>query len=503
MTGGTSPTVFLVAFVVYIAVMIFIGWYSSRGKSEGTDYLTGGRGLNLLMIFGTIGATMIGTGSSMGAISNGFRSGWGGSTYGLGCCLALVLIGLLFSGLREKNFITMSEEAQYYFDGSSSVRKLTGILTFIAEWIFIASSINGGAKYLQFLTGMDVLVSKIVCVLAFGVYVYVGGYLAVVWTDVIQLGILLVGFAAIIIKAVPSAGGWDAIRATYEAAGNNGAMTFYGLGSTGFMAAISLIVASALGEMGAPTFRTRIYTAKDPKTARKGFIFAAIMTLLFSLVPSIIGMSAYTMATANEVLAVLENPDFAFAYMATNVLAPALGLLLMVSGLSATLSSGDSDAIAGATILMEDIYPLLNHGKRIPENKMKNASRIAVVITLFASFLVSLKADGVMAFINNVLGAMMPGMVLTLIIGRLWTKRVTAAAGMCSMVGGTLFGLCYLLIPSLADLLDKNFSGPAIPCAVLTSVICVVVTLCTKRSGKSEQEILDTVLAGRTDLAAK
>ena len=53
MTGGTSPTVFLVAFVVYIAVMIFIGWYSSRGKSEGTDYLTGGRGLNLLMIFGT------------------------------------------------------------------------------------------------------------------------------------------------------------------------------------------------------------------------------------------------------------------------------------------------------------------------------------------------------------------------------------------------------------------------------------------------------------------
>lgn len=34
MTGGTSPTLFLVAFVVYIAVMIFIGWYSSRGKSE-------------------------------------------------------------------------------------------------------------------------------------------------------------------------------------------------------------------------------------------------------------------------------------------------------------------------------------------------------------------------------------------------------------------------------------------------------------------------------------
>lgn len=498
---ANNPTVFIVGFIIYIILMIFIGWLTSRGKSEGTDYLTGGRSLNILLIFGTIGATMIGTGSSMGAISNGFRSGWGGSTYGLGCCLALILIGVLFSKLRDYNFITMSEEAQFYFDGSSAVRKLTGVLTYVAEWIFIASSINGGAKYLQFLTGMDTLVSKVVCVLAFGLYVYVGGYLAVVWTDLIQLCILLVGFCAIIIKAIPAAGGWSAIEAAYVAAGDPGALTFYGLGSTGLMAAISLIIASALGEMGAPTFRTRIYTAKNAKTARNGYFLAAALTLAFSLVPSIIGMSAYTMATATNATNVLENPDFAFAYMATNVLAPALGLLLMIAGLSATLSSGDSDAISGATILMEDIYPLFNGGKRIPEEKMKNASRIAVIATLLLSFLVSLRADGVMAFINNVLGAMMPGMVLTLIIGRLWTKRVTAAAGLASMIGGTCFGLAYLLVPGLTAVVDNAFSGPAIPCALLTTVICVAVTLCTKRSGLSEEQILNKVLEGRTDLS--
>ena len=212
-------------------------------------------------------------------------------------------------------------------------------------------------------------------------------------------------------------------------------------------------------------------------------------------------MSAYTMATATNATNVLENPDFAFAYMATNVLAPALGLLLMIAGLSATLSSGDSDAISGATILMEDIYPLFNGGKRIPEEKMKNASRIAVIATLLLSFLVSLRADGVMAFINNVLGAMMPGMVLTLIIGRLWTKRVTAAADLASMIGGTCFGLAYLLVPGLTAVVDNAFSGPAIPCALLTTVICVAVTLCTKRSGLSEEQILNKVLEGRTDLS--
>ena len=131
---------------------------------------------------------------------------------------------------------------------------------------------------------------------------------------------------------------------------------------------------------------------------------------------------------------------------------------------------------------------------------MKNASRVAVILTLFLSFLVSLRADDVMAFINTVLGAMMPGLVMTLIIGRLWTKRVTGVAGLCSMIGGTLFGLSYLLVPSLTTVVDNTFSGPAIPCAILTCVICVVVTLCTKRSDKTEKQILDIVLEGRTDL---
>ena len=68
------------------------------------------------------------------------------------------------------------------------------------------------------------------------------------------------------------------------------------------------------------------------------------------------------------------------------------------------------------------------------------------------------------------------------------------------MIGGTLFGLSYLLVPSLTTVVDNTFSGPAIPCAILTCVICVVVTLCTKRSDKTEKQILDIVLEGRTDL---
>ncbi len=98
------------------SLMIVIESSPLRGKSEGTG-LPHGRSVaeSAADFWHTIGATMIGTGSSMGAISMVWKRG---STYGLGCALALVLIGVLFSKMRDYNFITMAEEAQFYFDGS-------------------------------------------------------------------------------------------------------------------------------------------------------------------------------------------------------------------------------------------------------------------------------------------------------------------------------------------------------------------------------------------------
>ena len=97
MTGGTNPTVFLVAFVVYIAVMIFIGWYSSRGKSEGTDYLTGGRGLNLLMIYALSGV-FYAFGGMLEAGRIGSATNNLGFMYELDAIAACVVGGVSFSG---------------------------------------------------------------------------------------------------------------------------------------------------------------------------------------------------------------------------------------------------------------------------------------------------------------------------------------------------------------------------------------------------------------------
>lgn len=219
---------FIGGFLAYICIMILIGVISTRGKSSGSNFLTGGANLGFFLIFCTVGATMIGTGSSMGAIANGYNSGWAGAIYGLGASTGILSM-LLFVKIRDKKFLTMSEEAQYYYGGKKIVRQTMGFMMFVVEIIWLGNHMNGGSKYLAYITGMSDVLCKVITVLAFAVYVFIGGYLAVVVTDAVQFCVIVAGFALIAIKAIPAAGGYANIAATFESVGKPGAMGFYGL----------------------------------------------------------------------------------------------------------------------------------------------------------------------------------------------------------------------------------------------------------------------------------
>lgn len=483
-----NSTFFLIGFALYAAILIFVGWWVSRGKNEGTDYLTAGGNLGLFLIFSTMGATVIGTGSSMGATANGFKNGWGGAVYGIGAAIGILLLALMAhkAKVREKNFLTMSEEMQYYYGGNRVIRAVSSIMFFIIEIVWLGNHMNGGATYLAYVTGVDPLVAKIIALLAFAVYVYIGGYLAVVWTDAIQLIILLVGFVAIVVTAIPAAGGWDSITSTIIATGKSGNLSFYGYETMGIMGVISLAYSIAIPAFGTPTYKMRIYTSKDQKTATKALCLSGGMVLVFSFIPALIGMAAYSIAVNTNNTSVLANPDFAFSFMATSILGPYLGLLFMIAGLSATMSSGDSDAIAGVTILLEDVYPALT-GKRIPEDKIKGASRLCLILTLGFAFVATLFAKDIISYISNVGGSFIPGVSVAVILGTLW-KRATYQGGISAILSGTAFGIIYLAIPSVNAWVTNIFQGPAIPATIVAIVLGVVVSLCTPANTLSEEE---------------
>jgi SSS family solute:Na+ symporter len=478
-----------------MAILVIVGIISSRKNKDGEDYLLAGRKLPFILLLGTISATLIGTGSSLGATANGFRQGWYGSLYGLGGALGMFILAFLFCTERDYKFMTLSEEMQFRFGGNKKIRKVMGFFLFIAEVAWLGNHMNGGATYLSYVTGLQPLTARLITMLAFGVYVFIGGYLAVVWTDNIQILLILGGFILILVKAIPAAGGWQAIQDTYVAAGKPQAMGFYGLAGVTAIAAISLAYTVGISQVGTPGFRTRVYSANSNSSAKKAFFFSGVVLFLFSFIPAVIGMSGFAIATREGATAVLSNPNYTFAYMATTILGPSLGLLFLIAGLSATLSSADSDAMAGITILLVDIYTTVT-GKSVPKEKMVAYSRVSLVITLIVAFLATMFAQDIIGYISNVVGSLIPSIAMMMILGKYW-KRVTWQGGLACIFCGTLFGLLYLFVPPFQKLIAGIFTGPAIPVSIVAVLAGVIVSLATPKVEVSEEEALRLVLESR------
>ncbi|MGM9549853.1 MAG: sodium:solute symporter [Faecousia sp.] len=483
---------FIGGFIGWIVIMILVGYFTSRGKNKGSDFLTGGSNLGFFLIFCTVGATMIGTGSSMGAIGNGYNHGWGGAIYGLGASTGILAM-LLFVKARNKGFLTMSEEAQYYYGGKKIIRQVMGFMMFVIEIIWLGNHMNGGAKYLAYVTALPDVTCKIITVLGFGIYVFIGGYMAVVTTDAVQFIAILLGFLAIAFRAIPMAGGYDAVVTAFTEAGKPGAMGFYGLGSYGVIAAIALVLSTFMGVIGTPTHRTRIYTSKDEKTARKAFLGQGILLFFWSFITAIIGMSAFTIASEQGVT--LASGDYAFSFMATHVLGPVVGLIFMICGLSATMSSGDSDAISGVTILLTDVYPSVT-GKTIKEEDYQKYSRIALVCTLGVAFFITLFVNDVISYISTVVGALLPGVAVAMLMGRFW-KRANWQGGLACIGSGTVLGLCILFIPAFKAWVNATLGGAAVPATIVSLVFGVVVSLIFPADNTPEDVRLQHVMDDR------
>lgn len=484
---------FYIGFVIYIVALVLIGYLTSRRTSKGEGFVNGGGAIKIIPLIGTIGATMIGSGLSMGATANGYRYGWGGAVFALGSATGLFLLSLMYTSVRKYGFSTVAQEAQFYYGGNKNIRVFMSVFAVLAEIIWVATAIKGGSQYLSYITGLNDVATTTITTIAFFSFTVFGGYLSVVWTDTIQFIIIIVGFFIITLNAIPAAGGMESIRQAFDAAGNSGAMSFYGLKSYGIMPALTLIVTAITSPLSVQSFRTRVYTASSAKTARKSFISAAIMVFFFSLMPSIIGMSAFAICFHNGTL--LSRPDYAFVFMAVEIMPPMMGLFFLIAGVSATLSSADSNAMAAVTIILDDLIPMVRK-KKIESKKYSLAGRIMLVVITLLAFALSLYTNDLITFISSVAGAFVPSLAAVLFMGKYW-KRATWQGGIGCLLSGAVIGVSFLTIPAVNQTLTSVFGGVAIPSLIISVACCLVVSLFTKKDTHTPEEALKLVKAGQ------
>ncbi|WP_096436856.1 sodium:solute symporter family protein [Alteribacter populi] len=476
-----NQEVYLTVFLVFTMFMILVGIWTSRKVKNGEDFLMGGRGLTLPLLIGTTVATLVGTGSSMGAVGFAFENGWAGALYGIGGSIGMFGLLLLFADVRKYNFMTFSEELSFYYGANKIVKGSTSILMYIASLGWLGAHILGGSLYLSWITGLDLFYAKIIVAVGFALYTLIGGFLAVVYTDTIQGAILFVGFITLTILSVVKVGGLGQLSSELS----NEMVSFLGIEKLGFIPALSLVVVIAVGVLATPSFRHRIYSSESITTVKKGFFVTGTLFAIFSLFPAIIGMSANAI-----------NPDleagYAFPFLATEVFPIWVGAIVLVAGLSATMSSGSSDFITGVTILLRDVFQTFT-GKLPEKDNMVGYSRIALVITLILAFVLTLGADNIIDYISNFIATVMSGLFVAALLGKFW-PRATWQGGLASIIGGSAISFVVLMSESLMAF----WGNPILPSLGVAIIAGIVVSLITPRNKVSKEEALQILSKERS-----
>lgn len=476
---------FLMWFLLYAFAMMAVGWYVTRHQKTGEDFILGGRKLPMLLTLGSTVGTMVGTGSSIGAVSFGYSNGWAGMLYGVGGAAGILLTAWLFGPVRNLRFMTMSEEICYYTGGSRIVKNLVALLIFLASIGWLGAHILGGGLYLAWAANMDITTAKIIIAVGFIFYVGIGGYKAVSWIDTLQSIVLFVGFIVLAVMSVSFVGGWEVIVAKTDAQ----AFTLFGIGKLGLLPAISLSTVIGIGVLATPSYRQRIYSATSTRAIRQSFIITGLLYTGFSFLPAIIGMATRVMDPT------LDNPGFAFLY-ATTALPHFLAMIVLIAGMSANLSSGSSDAIAAVSIMLRDLYTIVT-GKMPPPEKAINLSRLFLLCVIFLALFFALTSNDIIGYITKMISMVMSGMCVTVLLGKFWL-RFNWQGCIAALLGGSLTSLVVILSPTWSQALGN----PVIPALAISLITAVVTTLLTGKNTRSREEILKMITDERENSAS-
>lgn len=480
MNGGH----FLLGFGVYLLLLLAISYLVSRRQRSSEDFLLAGRNVSARLTFGSTVATMIGTGTSMGAVGFAYNHGWSGMLYGIGGAVGILLLAWLFAPLRRLRFITMSEELSYYVGANQWVKQGSAVLIFLASLGWLGAHIIGGALYLSWATGIELMYAKLIIGLAYTLYVMIGGYRAVLWTDSLMAVLLFSGFLLMSYAAVQAIGGLAHVSTALAAAKHSGLISDIGL-----LPALSLSVAVAVGVLATPSFRQRIYAARNVGAVRRSFIYSGVLYLAFAALPALIGIAARVLAPE------LSNHQFAFTTVAVLLLPALLTLLVLLAGLSATLSSASSDAIAAVAILMQDLYPRLTGSAPAPARAIF-CSRVAVLLVSVLALALALITDDLIRYITGMIATLLAGIFVCTVLGRFWL-RFTWQGALAALAGAIITSLVLLNHPGWL----AYWGNPCIPAVAVALLAAVSVSWLTPPVAISRQQALAQINAARDNTA--
>ena len=464
-----------IVFFVYIMGIIGVGIWSSRRANTAIDFFLANRSLGpwLTAISATSSSesawVMIGTVGL--AYKQGFSAWWF-----LPCCLFGYALNWLFVGdrLRQQTLKTKSLTIPDFLesnfrDSKCSIRILSAFIIFACMTTYVAAQFTAAGKTFDAIFGIEHTISIPLSALIVVSYTLLGGFLAVVWTDLIQGLIMVGGLLVLSLVAFNEVGDFTELYYKTEAI-SSGFLSWDG-GKTGssMWGGIVGLLGIGLGYPGQPHVLTRFMAARDSKTIRDGWKISLGWGLLVYSSGILLGICG------KALIPELEDPEQLFPRIAMTLLHPLIAGVVLASILAAIMSTADSQLLVAASTVVRDVYEKV-FSKNLSEKQILFLSRIIIAILGIASMIFALTDVRVIfwfvLFAWSGLGASFGPAILFILYWNQTTRQ--------GVLAGMLTGFITTLVWKISGLSEILYELP--PAFLLSSLSILLVSRITQNS---------------------
>ena len=333
--------------LLYSVGLIALGVTIGRRVDSSGQFFVAGRRLGPVLLFATVLAANIGAGSTVGAAGLGYRDGlsawwWVGSA-GIGTIVLALWVGpRIWRVARDRDLWTVGDFLEHRY--GASVRAVIALLLWVGTLAILAGQLIAMAEILEVVAGTPRWVGALAGGLVMTVYFAAGGLIASAWVNLVQLIVLVVGFAIAVPWALAAVGGWEEVVAA--APTGAGYLDFMEGGQSGW------IYLALLGPafIVSPGLLQKAYGASGERAIRQGLLAAGLALMVFAFAPALLGMIARAIDPS------LVRHEQALPLVLVNGVPPALGMLGLAAVFSAEISSADAILFMLATSLSRDLY---------------------------------------------------------------------------------------------------------------------------------------------------
>lgn len=360
---GTGAFVFI---ALYLVSLIVIGWFSMRSRKSRSMhefYLGGSSGIGFIALLFTLYATQYSGNTLLGFSGRAYSIGYAW-TVSVVFMTAIVICYLLFAPqlhklARKHSFVTPTDFLKHRY-GFKPLNHLATLIMVAALGNYFLAQLTAMGRAAQGLTNMDPEKAFIYGVIGLAtimlIYETMGGFKAVVWTDVIQGFVLAIGFLVLIVLVFKQYG-FPSTTSLKLLASEETRSHILPPDAQSCRKWISYTLIFGLGGSLYPQAIQRIYAARSSATLKKSLAVMVFLPLTTALIAVLVGVTAVAHfpglegAQADRILAIIMKD-----ISAHSVIGYGLVVLLFAAILGALMSTADSCLLTTTSMLTKDVY---------------------------------------------------------------------------------------------------------------------------------------------------